>query len=85
MLLASTNLATASDEWEFALSPLFLSGISINGDATIGDATAPLDLEFKDDILENLEAVVTLHFEARKGIWIFYRGSICGSGSHRRC
>lgn len=72
VLLASTNIATASDEWEFALSPLFLWGMSINGDATIDEATAPLDLEFKDDILENMEAVLTLHFEARKGIWTFF-------------
>ena len=38
---------------------LFLLGISINGEATIGEATAPLELAFKDDILENLEAVMT--------------------------
>lgn len=72
VLLASTLPATAGDEWEFALSPLFLWGININGDATIGEATAPLELEFKDDILENLEAVLTVHFEARKGIWTFF-------------
>ncbi|MEH6592892.1 MAG: hypothetical protein V7746_21670, partial [Halioglobus sp.] len=72
VLLASSNLATASDDWEFALSPLFLWGMSINGDATIGEATAPLDLAFKDEILENMEAVLTVHFEARKGIWTFF-------------
>jgi hypothetical protein len=72
VLLASANLATASDEWEFSLSPLFLWGMSINGDATIGDVTAPLNLEFKDDILENMEAVMTLHFEARKGLWTIF-------------
>ncbi len=47
-ILASTNLVTASDEWEFALSPLFLWGMSIKGDATIGGVTAPLDLTFND-------------------------------------
>jgi hypothetical protein len=72
VLLTSTNLVTASDEWEFALSPLFLWGMSINGDATIGEETAPLDLAFKDDILENMEAVMTVHFEARKGILTFF-------------
>lgn len=71
-LLASAGQAMANDEWEFALSPLFLWGMNINGDATIGDATASLDLEFKDDILENLEAVLTVHFEARKGLWTFF-------------
>jgi hypothetical protein len=72
VILASAHPVTASDDWEFALSPLFLWGISLKGDATIGDSTAPLDLNFKDDILENLEAVVTLHFEAHKGIWTFF-------------
>ncbi|MEH6570995.1 MAG: hypothetical protein V7709_18090 [Halioglobus sp.] len=60
------------DNREFALSPLFLWGMSINGDATIGDATAPPDLAFKDDLLENIDAVLTVHFEARKGIWTFF-------------
>jgi hypothetical protein len=55
-----------SDEWEFTIAPLFLWGISIDGDATIGTATAPLDLNFEDDVLENLDAAFTVHFEARK-------------------
>jgi hypothetical protein len=59
--------AQSSDaEWEFEISPLFLWGVSIDGDATIGSETVPLDIEFKDGVLENLEAVFTLHFEARK-------------------
>ena len=64
--------ASAEDGWEFAISPLFLWGVSIEGDATIDGNTAPLDLTFKDDVLENVEAVFTLHFEARKGDWTFF-------------
>ena len=60
---------TAADEWEFAVSPMFLWGVSIDGDATIGGTTAPLDLDFQDDILENVEAVFSLHADARKGKW----------------
>jgi hypothetical protein len=69
---ASTRADAAEEEWEFALSPLFLWGMSIDGDATINGNTAPLDLEFKDDILDNMEAVFTLHFEARRGDWTLF-------------
>ena len=75
LLTTSSGIALAQDqdgsndsEWEFALSPLFLWGMGISGDATIGDATAPLDLGFSD-IWDNLDAVFTLHFEARKDKW----------------
>lgn len=78
LLTASTNIALAqddgdqnissNDDWEFALSPLFLWGMGINGESTIGNATAPLDIGF-DDVWNNLEAVFTLHFEARKDKW----------------
>ena len=70
--LATTSASATEGDWEFALSPLFLWGLSIDGDATINGNTAPLDLKFKDDILENMEAVFTLHFEARKGAWTFF-------------
>lgn len=69
LLALSGGTATAADEWEFSLSPLFLWGVSIDGDSTINGRTAPLDLDFGDDILENMEAVFTFHFEARKGEW----------------
>ncbi len=54
------------DEWQFTLAPLFLWGMNIDGDASIGPATAPLELNFKDDVFENLGAVFTVHFEAKK-------------------
>jgi hypothetical protein len=72
LIVTSSSIVNASEEWEFALSPLFLWGMNINGDATIGDATAPLELDFKDDVLENLEAVLTVHFEARRGLWTVF-------------
>jgi hypothetical protein len=78
VLLASTlfivtaPIAVQAEEWEFAISPLFLWGISIDGDATIDGNTAPLDIDFKDDVLENMEGVFTLHFEGRRGDWGFF-------------
>ncbi len=61
--------AEETEEWEFSLSPLFLWGVSIDGNSTINGQTAPLDLNFGDDILENMDAVYTFHFEARRGKW----------------
>ena len=69
--LLSCVSATAQElqEWDFALSPLFLWGVSLDGDSSINGNVAPLELEFSDDILENMEAVFTVHFEARRGDW----------------
>ena len=55
-----------SDEWQFSLAPLFLWGVSIDGTTQLGPVQAPLQLDFTDDVLDNLAAVFTLHFEARK-------------------
>jgi hypothetical protein len=70
-MLAVSGMASApiqaSEDWEFAFSPLFLWGVSLDGNATINDVGAPLELDFTDEILENMEAVFTAHFEARKG------------------
>ena len=72
VLATASTRADAAEEWEFSLAPLFLWGLSIEGDATINGKTAPLDLEFKDDILDNMEGVFTLHFEARRGDWTLF-------------
>ncbi len=68
--LLTTNQGFADtstdDEWKFSLAPLFLWGMSMNGTSQVGPITTPLNLDFQDDVLENLEAVLTLHFEARK-------------------
>jgi hypothetical protein len=72
LLASATSATAASGEWEFALSPLYLWGLSIDGTSTINGKTAPLDLEFKDDILENMEMVFTFHFEARRDDWTIF-------------
>ncbi len=55
-----------SEEWQFALSPLFLWGMNVDGTTIIGPVSAPLELDFKDDVFENLGAVFTVHFDAKK-------------------
>ncbi|MEH6453580.1 MAG: hypothetical protein V7782_11140 [Psychromonas sp.] len=65
-LIQPATAATTDDEWQFQLAPLFLWGVSIDGNAYAGPITAPLGLSFTDDVFENLEAVFTFHFEAKK-------------------
>jgi len=60
-----------SGDWEFTLAPLFIWGMGISGESTIGDVSAPLDVEFAD-IWDNLEGIFTLHFEARKDKWTIF-------------
>lgn len=62
----------SDDEWHFTLSPLFLWGMNVDGTSQIGPVTAPLELNFTDDILENLSAVFTVHFEAQKRDWTLF-------------
>ena len=70
LTLLATNQAYAKsasgDKWQFSLAPMFLWGVSTKGTVRAGSATTPLELEFQDDALENLEAVLTWHFEARR-------------------
>lgn len=67
-LMISTSTITVPAEessqknWQWRLSPLYLWGVSISGDQTIGRATVPLELDFSD-IFSNLEAVFTANFE----------------------
>lgn len=68
-VLACGSQATsaADDAWAFSVAPLYLWGKSIEASATAGGSTLPLDLTFKDEILENLDAAFALHLEASKG------------------
>jgi hypothetical protein len=68
----AANAKLSDDEWHFTLSPFFLWGMNINGTSQIGPVSAPLDLDFTDDILENLAAVFTIHFEAQKRNWTIF-------------
>ena len=66
--LNSANAAggnSTNGEWEYSLAPLFLWAQGIQGSSTIGPASAPLDVKFKD-ALSNLDATFTIHFEAKR-------------------
>ncbi len=57
---------TSDSGWNYALAPMFLWGMSIDGSSTVGPSSLPLKLDFKDDVLSNMSAAFTLHFEAQK-------------------
>lgn len=63
---------TEDDGWKFILSPMFVWGKSIDGTTGAGPSDTQIDLNFKDDILENLAAVFTVHFEAKKNDWTLF-------------
>jgi hypothetical protein len=56
------------DGWKFDLAPFYLWALTLDGDVGIGPIEQSLAVDF-GDIWDNLEAVVTGHFEARKGGW----------------
>ncbi len=56
----------APSDWEFNLAPLYLWGMFMSGDMTAkGTKNIPVDVDF-GDIVSNLSAVFTFHFE---GVW----------------
>ncbi|MEH6549302.1 MAG: hypothetical protein V7744_04890 [Pseudomonadales bacterium] len=65
--LCSQVFADSSDGWGFSLAPMYLWGKNIDGTSTIAGMDAPLDLDFQDDILKNLDAALAFHFEAKHG------------------
>jgi len=67
----AANPKLSDDEWHFTLSPLFLWGMNINGSSTIGPETLPLQIDF-EDVLDNLSAVFTVHFEMQKRDWTIF-------------
>lgn len=67
VLLSGQATAENPGGWEFSVAPLYLWGKNLEGSATVGGKEAPLDLDFKDQILENLEAAFSVHAEAKQG------------------
>lgn len=61
----------SADGWQFRLAPLYIWFAGIEGDATLGPVTAPVEITFSD-ALENLDAIFTLAFEARKRRWSLF-------------
>ena len=58
--------------WEFSVAPLYLWAKNIEGVTTAGGKDLPLELDFKDDILENLDSAFAIHMEATNGSITFF-------------
>lgn len=72
-ILAFNSLpGAAEDEWQFSIAPLYLWAKNVEGSSSAGGKDAPLSLDFRDDILENLDAAYAVHAEASKGNWTFF-------------
>lgn len=56
----------SSHDWEFVVSPLFLWAKNVDGSSALAGNEMPTELDFQDDILENLDATFTFRAEARK-------------------
>ena len=71
-VISATGMASAyadnhgGDRWQSSLG-IYLWGMNIDGTASVGPIDAPLDLSFKDDLLDNLAGAFSAHYEAKKG------------------
>ena len=61
---ASLPAAQAKSDWEFRLAPMYIWGQSVKGTSYIGPAGGDLEIDFIDDVLDNLNTAATVHFEA---------------------
>ncbi len=58
-----------SDSWEFSLAP-YIWAVGIKGDMVIKGAPLEVDVDF-DELFDEVDFAMELHFEARKGDWVF--------------
>ena len=72
--ISAGSLQVRADDggWQFVVSPLYLWAKNVDAISTAGGRDAPLSLDFKDDILENLDAALALRGEATNGTWTFF-------------
>ena len=54
-----------SDRWKSTLS-LYAWGMNVDGTSSIGPIDSDVDLNFKDDLLDNLAGAFMVHYEAKK-------------------
>ncbi len=74
VLLASIP-ATAEEGWKLELAPFYLWAVGLQGSQALdvpglGRLEQEVDISFSD-VVEQLDAGGTMHFEARKGAWGF--------------
>ncbi len=70
--LAGTQAFAQEEGWSFTFSPLYLWAKNVEGSSSAGGRDLPLSLDFKDDILENLDAALAMRGEATNGTWTFF-------------
>ena len=58
-----------SDGWEFQLIAYFWA-VGLDGDMVVGGEPIRVDIDF-DEVLDEVEAALIFHFEAKKGDWSF--------------
>ncbi len=58
-----------SDSWEFSLAP-YIWAVGIDGDMVIKGVPLSVDVDF-DELFDEIDFAMELHFEARKGDWVF--------------
>ena len=71
LLFGSNSWAESNEDfnsWQNTLAPLYLWGVSMSGNMTLGPITVPLEIEFSDAV-SDLEGIFTLHYEGAKGNW----------------
>lgn len=73
-LVVLSNHAVAENPggWEYSIAPLYVWAKSIEGTSGLGQTSSEVDLKFKDQILENLDAAYAFHFEATQGDLSFF-------------
>ncbi len=73
-ILAGSGLAAAENAggWEYSIAPLYLWAKSVDGTSGIGSTDSEIDLDFRDDILENLDSAAAVHIEAKQGALVFF-------------
>ncbi len=54
-----------SDRWQSTLI-FYLWGMNVSGTSSIGPIDSDIDLDFKDDLLDNLAGAFSAHYEAKK-------------------
>ncbi len=69
-MVPTVEAQSGSDEWELQIAPLYLWAVNLDGSMTVRGVDAPLELSFQD-AFDNLDAGLTLHFEAWHTKWGF--------------
>lgn len=68
--IAPATRAQTSDNWKFSLAPYAWLADS-SGSSTVLGFDSSVDLDFFDDVTDNIDQAFQFHFEASKDRWVF--------------